>query len=288
MSDNSRFAFGKNWQDFNGDANEDRIRRAEDSLRRITGLNSFSGKTFLDAGCGSGLFSLAARRLGASVVSFDYDENSVAATRELKARFMPDDGEWKISPGDVLDKDEMLAGGRYDIVYSWGVLHHTGNMRRAFENIATAVGPGGLLCIAIYNDEGRYSKMWLFIKKLYNRLPNDFLKQSLVAFVACVLECRLALARILSFQNPLPRWSERNRQSLRGMSVWHDYIDWVGGLPFEVAKPDAVFSFFHDRGFNLVNMTTVGRGHGCNEYVFRLNTLENSHELAASDRKRCG
>jgi 2-polyprenyl-6-hydroxyphenyl methylase/3-demethylubiquinone-9 3-methyltransferase len=144
-------------------------------------------------------------------------------------------------------------------------------MNKAFEHAASAVNHHGLLFIAIYNDEGRYSRMWLGIKKIYNRLPSDRLKKAMVISIAALLEMRLAAGRILSLKNPLPRWKERNAQSLRGMSVWHDYVDWIGGLPFEVAKSDEIFRFFRDRGFLLENMTTVGRGHGCNEFVFRRN-----------------
>ncbi|HEY8192170.1 MAG TPA: class I SAM-dependent methyltransferase [Alphaproteobacteria bacterium] len=264
-----RFGFGKNWQDYIRDLDESRIGRAEQSLRDMTGLESFAGKTFLDIGCGSGLLSLAARRLGAKVTSFDYDPDSVAAAKGLKEKFFPDDNAWQIARGDVLDPQYMAGLGVFDIVYSWGVLHHTGNMHKAFGHAAAAVNSNGLLFIAIYNDEGRYSRMWLAIKKLYNLLPNDHLKKAMVIFIAVLLEARLAAGRVLSLKDPLPRWKERNTQSLRGMSVWHDYVDWVGGLPFEVAKSDEIFRLFRERGFELENMTTVGRGHGCNEFVFR-------------------
>lgn len=274
MKNLQRFGFGKNWQDFIHDVDEERVLKAEQSLRALTGMSSFAGKNFLDVGCGSGLFSLAARRLGARVTSFDFDTNSVSAARSLKERFLPADNGWVIGTGDVLDRQFMSEAGQYDMVYSWGVLHHTGDMNRAFDNVVSAVRPGGVLCIAIYNDEGRYSKMWLFVKRMYNRMPGNFFKYLLVALVAFSMELRLALARLLSFRNPLPAWKQRNRQSLRGMSVWYDYVDWVGGLPFEVSRPDVVFRFFHDRGFELINMTTVGRGHGCNEYVFRLRANE--------------
>lgn len=264
-----RFGFGKNWQDYIRDLDESRIKRAEQSLRDMTGLDSFAGKNFLDIGCGSGLFSLAARRLGAKVTSFDYDRDSVAAAKGVKEKFSPDDSAWQIARGDVLDPQYMAGLGRFDIVYSWGVLHHTGNMHKAFDRAAMAVKPDGLLFIAIYNDEGRYSRMWLGVKKFYNLLPNDHLKKAMVISIAALLETRMAAGRILSLKDPLPRWKERDAQSLRGMSVWHDYVDWVGGLPFEVAKSDEIFRFFRDRGFELENMTTVGRGHGCNEFLFR-------------------
>src|SRR4051794_15023881 len=116
-----RFQFGDNWSSFLSLLNEERIRCAEESLKDMLGIVSFDGKSFLDAGSGSGLFSLAARRLGAAVRSFDYDPQSVACTAELKRRYFPDDERWTIEPGSVLDRDFLAGLGTFDIVYSWGV-----------------------------------------------------------------------------------------------------------------------------------------------------------------------
>jgi 2-polyprenyl-6-hydroxyphenyl methylase/3-demethylubiquinone-9 3-methyltransferase len=56
------------------------------------------------------------------------------------------------------------------------------------------------------------------------------------------------------------------------MSPWRDVVDWVGGLPFEVARPDEVFAYCRDRGFILRTLKTQAGGHGCNEFV-----LERTH-----------
>jgi hypothetical protein len=53
------------------------------------------------------------------------------------------------------------------------------------------------------------------------------------------------------------------------MSRWHDLVDWVGGYPFEVAKPETVFEFFRGRGFELEWMLTCAGKPGCNQFVFR-------------------
>ncbi len=122
-------------------------------------------------GSGSGLFSLAARRLGASVYSFDYDPRSVACARELKSRYFPGDSAWTISEGSALDVPFLSSLGSFDVVYSWGVLHHTGSMWQALENMIPLVCPSGRLFIAIYNDQGTASRRWLAVKKAYNALP---------------------------------------------------------------------------------------------------------------------
>ena len=262
-----RFEFGKNWSRFLSCLNEERIVHAENSLKTMLEVEDLKGRSFLDIGCGSGLFSLAARRLGANVRSFDYDPQSAACTRELKRRYFPDDAAWVIEEGSILDNKYVQSLGKFDIVYSWGVLHHTGNMQQALTNVSGLITENGNLFISIYNDQGGASRRWRMIKKLYNELPS-FMRWLLVLSVGVFIEGKSALRRLYQLKNPLPfkEWSERKHT--RGMSVWYDLVDWVGGYPFEVAKPEQIFDFFAGRGFVLRKLKTCGGGLGCNEYVF--------------------
>lgn len=269
MIDNTiRFSFGKNWQSFlNNALTQERIDEAVDSLRYLFEVNTFESQTFLDIGCGSGLFSLAARKLGASVHSFDVDPLCVACANELKKRYFSEDGKWIIDQGNVLDVDYLKSLGRFDIVYSFGVLHHTGAMRQALENVIPLVSEGGKLFISIYNNQGFASLFWTDLKKFYNRSSRP-LKWLIVLSVGAYFEIRWAIARLIKYINPLrlKYWAEKKKN--RGMSVWHDLIDWVGGYPFEVAKPEEIFDFYRMRGFELVKLNTCAGGIGCNEYVF--------------------
>ena len=138
-----RFEFGANWARFLTTLNDERIAEAERSLVRWLGRERLDGLTFLDAGSGSGLFSLAARRLGATVTSFDYDPQSVACTSTLRERYFAGDPDWTVQRGSVLDPAFLAGLGTFDIVYSWGVLHHTGAMWDAIANTAQRVAPGG-------------------------------------------------------------------------------------------------------------------------------------------------
>ncbi len=260
-----RFGFGENWARFLKLLDDSRIRRAEESLREMLGVENLRGLSFLDAGSGSGLFSLAARRLGARVHSFDYDPNSAACTAELKRRYFPNDEAWMVEQASVLDKEYLEGLGQFDVVYSWGVLHHTGAMWKALENAGGRVAGGGKLFIAIYNQQGTPSRRWLKVKKAYNRLPGG-LRFLVLWPVAAHLWWRPFVKDLLKGR-PMAMW--RSYSSLRGMDPWRDMVDWVGGLPFEVAKPEEIFEFYKARGFRLEKLATAGGSLGCNEFVFQ-------------------
>jgi 2-polyprenyl-3-methyl-5-hydroxy-6-metoxy-1,4-benzoquinol methylase len=267
ITSGERFEFGKNWQRFLEVLNEERICQAEESLKLMLRVNNLEGKRFLDIGSGSGLFSLAARRLGASVVSIDYDPNSVGCTAELRRRYFELDQEWNILEGSALDTEFIKSLGLFDVVYSWGVLHHTGDMWKGLENAQWPVVNGGQLFIAIYNDMGSQSKRWKWIKHTYNKIPR-VLQAPVAACIIAPTEMKAAMGSLLKlkFGQYVRSWKQYEQN--RGMTKWRDVVDWVGGYPYEVAKPEEVFEFFRDRGFVLSKLKCGGVGLGCNEFVF--------------------
>src|SRR5215213_3823179 len=265
--DDTRFSFGENWREFLEHIDDQRIEIAEKAILSLLGQQRLDGLTFLDIGSGSGLSSLAARRLGARVHSFDFDPQSVACTRELRRRYFNDDPNWAVEEGSALDEGYVRSLGRFDVVYSWGVLHHTGEMWRALANAALPVAEGGKLFVAIYNDTGSQSERWKWIKKTYNRLPRPL--RSPFALVVMAPEETKAMLRALVRLRPseyTSRWTRYDQN--RGMSRWHDIVDWVGGHPYEVAKPEEIFDFYRARGFTLTKLKCGGVGLGCNEFVF--------------------
>jgi 2-polyprenyl-6-hydroxyphenyl methylase/3-demethylubiquinone-9 3-methyltransferase len=265
LSRGERFAFGENWRRFLATVDEKRIADAAFSLSSALGTSSLAGRSFLDAGCGSGLFSLAAHRLGASVVSFDFDPASVACAEDLRRRFGGTAASWTIGEGSVLDETFLASLGSFDVVYSWGVLHHTGALWRAMDLVTARVKPGGSLYVSIYNDQGRASRGWLAVKQAYNRLPPGLRWIVLGPSFLFLWGPRFVIDTAKG--NPVRTWRGYDAEG-RGMSPWHDVVDWVGGLPFEVARPEEVFDFCRERGFDLRVLRTVGGRLGCNEFVF--------------------
>jgi SAM-dependent methyltransferase len=260
-----RFAFGRNWRGFLEDVDEARIQAAERSLRRLFVRGNFSDETFLDVGCGSGLFSLAAWRLGARVRSFDFDADSVACARELRERFAGGDtSRWTLGHGSILDGEFMAGLGGFDRVYAWGVLHHTGDLWGALENVLAPLAPGGSLCVALYNDQGLRSDLWWAIKRAYcASLPGRAVISA--TFVPGFLAAYAAVD-LLRGQSPLRR--HREHRAWRGMSVTRDIVDWLGGYPFQVASAEEVVDFFRVRGLELLDLEACGGSSGNNEFVF--------------------
>lgn len=248
-----------------GGVKEKEIACAKKSLQDWLGLGDLRGRTFLDIGSGSGLFSLAAHELDAEeVYSFDYDEQSVECTKRIRRKESgKNSGTWTIERGNVLERAYMKKFyDRYDIVYSWGVLHHTGNMMLALELAGRCVRENGLLFISIYNDQGIESKIWNKIKKVYNQVSEK--QKRMLLFL-----CSLYLYGYKRTTMILESSRAKNLKTDRGMNEYTDLVDWVGGYPFEYASPEKIITFYLNRGFELKKLMAPGRKYGgCNQYLF--------------------
>ena len=269
-----KFAFGRNWSHFLSALNDERIQAAQESMQSLLGMDDLQNRRFLDAGSGSGLFSLSAYRLGANVTSFDVDHDSVGCTQELRKRFCVDESKWVVLHGSLTESEFLKNLGEFDVVYCWGVVHHTGQMWPSIENLCGRIAPGGSLVIAIYNDQQYISRAWSGIKQIYQRLPGWLRPVFVAAIGSFTFTKRLAmtvlasLLRLVTLRNPLkPFTNWISETQARGMHSWYDLVDWVGGWPFEVARPEEIFRYMRDRGFTLQELTTCS-GHGCNEFVF--------------------
>jgi SAM-dependent methyltransferase len=264
-----RFSFGENWLAFLEHLDDERIAEAERSLQALCGLDRLDGKRVLEIGSGSGLFSLAARRLGAVVHSFDYDPQSVAGTQKLKDRFFLEDTSWVVEQGSILDRTYVAALGTYDIVYSWGVLHHTGAMHDAITNAASRVNAGGLFVFALYRKT-RLCRLWKIEKRWYTKASPAVQK-----FARSVFVNSLHLAFVVTLRDF--EAYVKNYKSSRGMNFTHDVHDWMGGYPYESIAPTEVKVLMSELEFEHVrsNVQPYGTGvfgSGCDEYVYRRGT----------------
>ncbi len=257
--DKVTFSFGKNWQDYLKTVFEEEIKQAKQNVQEWLGDDFVSGKTVLDIGCGSGIHSLSYHLLGADdIYSFDYDEHSVDGTRSLwEKEGKPKN--WTISQGSILDKDFQQSLGLFDIVYSWGVLHHTGSMWEAVGNAFELVKPGGKLWISLYAKGPKYPKH-LALKKKFNAATNLGKRWMIYNRVGSKM-----LSRLTRFKNPFA-W---NQKKGRGMNVYHNIIDWLGGLPYEVASENEVLLFGRKHGFILERIQVKKEG-GCSIFLFSL------------------
>jgi SAM-dependent methyltransferase len=270
----AHFEFGENWLDYSKAITPNAIQRASETLQRL--IPDLAGKSLLDIGSGSGLFSLAALRLGArSVAALDLDENSVAATRALLAKEAPDKP-WTARQASVFDLSPETIG-TFDAVYSWGVLHHTGDMWRAIRTAASLVSPGGLFAVAIYRKTPLCSA-WRVEKALYTRSPRTVQ----VALRACYFGAFTA-GLLLSGRNPGKYYRE---YAPRGMTFSNDVHDWMGGYPYESATTEEIEGFVVDLDFQMLRCFPVkvnlagALGVGCSEFVFQRNVTSEAAALS--------
>ena len=264
-------SFGKNWESYVAESfNQKRLKIAKKSIRDFFGIKDLKGKIFLDVGCGSGIFSLSAFKLGAKrVISFDIDPHSVKCCKYLRSK-ESNPGNWEVYHGSALDKTFLAWLPKADIVYAFGVFHHTGKMWEAIENAAGRLKDNGYFYFAIYNKKTglRGSKSQLRLKKLYNLSPFIFKKSLEYAVIGSFF-----LKNILQLKNPFRIILEKESSTLnRGMSFRHDVIDWLGGLPYEFAHPQEIFDFCTKKlNLQLVNIYIVDERNllGNNHYLFR-------------------
>lgn len=253
----SHFAFGKNWRSFAGLIDDQRISGSDAGIDRLFPGDELKGKTVLDIGCGSGLPAVSLLRKGAKhVTCIDIDADSVAAARQTLSAHAPP-ANWTAEVKSVFD-----LTGQYDVVHSWGVLHHTGDMWRAIDKAASLVKPGGILAIAIYG-KGKLCEFWKVEKRIYSRSPRVVQRLIVAAYFMAFCLWYLAKGR-----NPMKIIRD---YKVRGMDWTHDAHDWLGGYPYESATPEEIERFVTPRGFVLVrsNTTRPNLMSGCDEYILR-------------------
>lgn len=261
----THFRFGDNWASYASLIDEPSIDAAQDGLVKLFEPGEIRGKTFLDIGCGSGVHAAAATRLGvARVLAIDSDAQSIATTKAVLAKFAGG-AQWSAAERSVFELDPKIDGV-FDVVYSWGVLHHTGDMRSAIQKACAMARPGGLIALALYRTT-TLDQFWTWEKQWYNAASAAAQKRARNAYFALL---RLGLA---AKGRSLRAYSESYR-SRRGMDLVHDVHDWLGGYPYESILATQVDNIMQAAGFRKLRIfarrKAVGLfGSGCDEYVYR-------------------
>lgn len=260
----NHFAFGKNWQSFLSTISRASITDAERCLRILLPNGELRRQSFLDIGSGSGLAMLAAMRLGAARADgVDIDGNSVDASRSLLSMNIPE-GNWSVRHQSVFDLDPG-QNGLFDIVYSWGVLHHTGDMWAAIEKAAAMVAPGGRFVLALYQKTW-LCRFWTIEKRFYTAAP-----MIVQTFIRAMYKSAYVLGLLVTGRNPLRVIA--NYRSSRGMDWHHDTHDWLGGYPYQSTESNEVVPFLARLGFTIERKfihppSAKGLfGSHCDEYV---------------------
>jgi 2-polyprenyl-3-methyl-5-hydroxy-6-metoxy-1,4-benzoquinol methylase len=253
---NLAFNFGENWQQFSQSTLDNlKFKEAYNSLDQLIGHEKIKGSSFLDIGCGSGIFAIAASLAGArKVIGIDISKESIEVSISNKKRFA-NQNTIDFFHKSVFD-DDILQLGQFDIVYSWGVLHHTGDMWRSIDIASQLVSPNLLFVIAIYNKHWS-CKIWKAIKRLYNIAPAIIQKLMIWLFFIIIAIAKLIVTR----KNPF-------KKQKRGMSFYYDVIDWVGGYPYEYADKNEVINCVERLGFKCIKFVKPVVPTGCNEFVF--------------------
>lgn len=261
----THYEFGSNWKDYAKKIDEEAILQAEAGFLKLIPAEDIKGKTFLDIGSGSGLHSLAALRLGAkSVVAVDIDANSVETTRATLDQY------WQGQNFDVrlvsVLAPEARDLGSFDIVYSWGVLHHTGAMWEAIEKAANHVRPGGQFVLAIYRKTP-LCWAWKIEKRIFTN-GSGFVRSLIrTPFIAA-----FKLGLRVTGRNPAQYIADY--KGVRGMNFYNDIDDWLGGYPYESATEQEIVAFLAPLGFSLEQVYPASEqvglfGTGCSEFRLR-------------------
>lgn len=263
-SDEQRFEFGKNWLNYiHKNLNEENAGTSRKHMLSVLERGDLKGLSFLDIGCGSGLHSYAAWQAGADTLhSFDYDPNSVAATRYVRENAGNPVNWITVEQGSVLDDTYIHKLPQFDLVYSWGVLHHTGNVWQAIRNAASRVKPGGLFYIALYSADVQKDptpEFWLNVKKRY--VASGWLRRR--SMDLWYVWRFMMYRRVLSLPTVIKRMREYKKS--RGMSLFTDVRDWLGGWPMEFVYDAEAVKYCEDLGFQLKKMLT---GEANTEFVF--------------------
>lgn len=263
MIDEKRFEFGRNWRLFvERHYSQEAVNASKSRILDFLKRRDLNGLHVIDVGCGSGIHSMAMFQAGAaSIHSFDYDPTSVEATRIVRSK-VGSPSNWTVEQGSVLDESFMRTLPGYDLVYSWGVLHHTGDVWKAIDLATEHVRPGGLFYIALYSADMQKDptpEFWLEVKRTY--VSSGWLRRRCMEIWYV---WRFMLRRRVPRPTAVAKRLSDHRKD-RGMHLITDIRDWLGGWPMEFVWDADAVRFCEQHGLVLKEMST---GKANTEFLF--------------------
>jgi 2-polyprenyl-6-hydroxyphenyl methylase/3-demethylubiquinone-9 3-methyltransferase len=269
LKDRKHFAFGKNWDLYSRQINPQHVENSKKDLIGLIQFESLEGMTVLDIGSGSGIHSLSMMLLGCrDLVSLDYDSDSVSTTKRILSDKIFK-GDFQVIQADILKHIPELDGRTFDLVYSWGVLHHTGDMMKGIDRSIGYVKPGGLIALALYRKT-LFCSIWRIEKLVYSKSPK-FLQNLIQKFYELVFALQTYLKTGKTFGS-----YKRGYLQKRGMEFSSDVHDWLGGYPYESIDPKYLIKYMEQLGFTMLNSHIAKKqigilGSGCDEFLFKNN-----------------
>jgi SAM-dependent methyltransferase len=128
------------------------------------------GKRVLDAGCGQGRWSYGFIKLGATVRGIDTSVSAIKYANEHLKRTTPPARFCVLNVLDERQLSKVFNNAEFDIIWCWGVLHHTGDPEKGFDNLVKLLKPGGTIHLYLYGKKSFVNKFW---RRVFNVMPLD-------------------------------------------------------------------------------------------------------------------
>ncbi|MFC1682227.1 class I SAM-dependent methyltransferase [Nanoarchaeota archaeon] len=141
--------------------NKEDLKTAVYPFARILDRSIPKDATIIDVGTGTGMTSAFLSLRRKKVMGIDFSDSSLNKAEKLKEKLKLNS--WSLKKVDILDEQQIKKLGKFDYVLCLGVLHHTGNAYKGFQNILKLLKPGGHIAVGLYN---KYGRIPLNIRKL--------------------------------------------------------------------------------------------------------------------------
>lgn len=260
------FQFGKNWNNFSNSISKNNINNSLKSIQNLISKKDIENKSILDIGCGSGLSLLSFLKLGAkSVCGVDIDPMSVKTAKSVIEKYY-NNKNWSVEEKSIFDIN-LKTYPKFDLVYSWGVLHHTGDMWRSIDIASSLLKKNGVIFLALY-QKTKLCKFWELEKRFYVNSPKIIQK-----IIRTLFKTLYISGLIVSKKNPKVFF--QNYKEKRGMEWHYDIHDWLGGYPYESIKRRDLEIFLNKKGFVIENYFYKKNklfgllGSHCDEFIAR-------------------